>query len=325
MTGQIRSRAVAAIALIGATTLAACGGSDSGGGSTPAQRHAAAEKLIRIVHSVNPKASSGRIDATIDLDIKGSPRFRGVAEVTANGVWNLPDGAVTPDVDLDVGLTLNGGVLGGTLVVADGTGYIKLGNAGYKLPAAISRTLIAPAAVAHNGLTKTAAMFYINPQNWQRNAQLVGDTSVAGEPVQQITGQVRPDLAFRDLAHLVHFLTLIHVTQALGLPTELGPKLRAALVRSVTLAKGAVWIGKSDHVLRKAHLLGKAVIAPHDRKLLFGATSATLDATIDISDVGAPETISAPTQLDSYGDLQLSLSALAEATRRQDRHAGSDR
>ena len=167
-------------------------------------------------------------------------------------------------------------------------------------------------------------MFYVNPQNWQRNAQLTGDATVAGLRVQKITGDIDTDLAFLDLARLTRFLTLIGVTQALGLPAELGPKLRAALVRSVTLAKGEVWIGKSDHVLRRGHLRGKAIVAPRDRRLLFGATSATLDATVDISEVGAPQEISAPAQLHSYSSLQLTLSALAEGTRRQARRTRSD-
>ena len=323
MTEQRRPKTLAAAALLGVATLAACGGGSAGGDVSPAERRVAAEQLITRVHGVNPKAGSGRIDATIDLTIKGSPRFSGRTQITASGVWNLPDGASVPDLDLDVGLALNGGALGGAIVVADGTGYIKLGNTGYKLPDAISRKLVAPAAVANNGLTKTAAMFFINPQNWQKNARLVGETTVAGERVQKITGDIRTDVAFLDLARLVRFMTLINVTQALGLPTELGPKLRAALVRSVTLAKGEVWIGTSDHVLRKAHLEGRAVVAPRDRELLFGATSATLDATVDISEVGTPQEISAPTQLDSYGSLQLTLSALAEAARRQARRAES--
>ncbi len=326
MTMQNRSKALAALALLSVATLAGCGAdSGSGDASTPAERHAAAERLIRQVHGVNPKASSGRIDATIDLDVKDSPRFKGLTEITADGRWNLPDGATVPDVELDVGLSLGGSALGGTLVIADGKGYIKLGNSGYKIPDSITRVLVAPAAEASNGLTKTAAMFHINPQNWQRNAQLVGDSSVAGEAVQRITGEIRPAVAFLDLAKLVHFLTLLHVTQALGLPTELGPKLRAALVRSVTLAKGEVLIGKSDHVLRKAHLIGKGVVAPRDRDLLFGATSATLDATVNISNVGDPQEISAPEHLDPYSSLQLSLSALGEAVRRDARKAQANR
>jgi hypothetical protein len=314
MTAQIR---FLVLALLGAASLAACGESSTGSNDTssPAARHAAAEKIIAQAIGVNPKASSGRIDGSVKLSVKGIPRFEGPIELTADGVYNLPDGASVPDLDIDVGVSLNGGVLGGAIVVADGKGYIKLGNAGYKLPTSISKTLVAPAAHAKNGLTKTGAMFYINPHYWQRNAKLAGEAMIAGESTQRITAEVLPAKAFADLAKLVDFLTLIHVTRAVGLPTALTPKMQAALVRSVTDVKGEVWMGKDDHVLRKARVTGTMVVAKRDRKVLLGLTSGTLDATLDISEVGAPQKISAPTQLDDYSSLQLSLKALADAAR----------
>ena len=98
----------------------------------------------------------------------------------------------------------------------------------------ISKVLVAPAREAKNGLTKTGAMFYINPQDWQMNARVIGEESVAGEPTVKLTADILVNVALSDLAKLVDFLTLIGVTQALGLPTKLTPKMRAAFLRSVT-------------------------------------------------------------------------------------------
>lgn len=319
MTPQIRSQALAAMALAGAVTLAACGGSSSDSGAKasadPAASRAAAEKLIAQAIAPNPKADSGRIDARVDVKIKGLPRFAGTTSVTADGVYDLPDGAAVPDLDVDVGLLLNDEGLGGALVVADGTGFIKLGNTGYQLPDSISQKLQEPAPEAQNGLTKTAAMFYINPQTWQKDAQLVGEKKLAGESVQEIRAEIQPDRFFADIARLTNLLTRLRITQAVGLPTALGPKVRAALVRSTTLAKGEVWIGTTDHVLRKAHLVGKIVVSSKDRKVLGGITSATLDAVVNVTDVGSPQNIDAPSERGSYSALQLSLSALGESVR----------
>jgi hypothetical protein len=323
MSAQTDWKAVVLAMLLGAATLAACGGGSSSDAPSaskdPAARHAAAEKLIAQAIAANPKASSARIDGTIDLVVKGVPRFEGTTQLTATGVYDLPDGASVPDFDIDVGLVLNDNALGGALVLDDRKAYVKLGTTGYKLPDRISQKLVEPAAAAHNGLTKTAAMFYINPQDWQRDAQLVGESSIAGERVQHITAEIRPDRFFLDLSRLVRLLTILRVTQALGLPEALGPKVRAALERSVTVAKGEVWIGSSDHVLRKARAQGRVVVAKRDRKLLLGMTSATLDAVVTISEVGDPHAVSAPTQLGSYSALQLSLSALGESLRRRAR------
>lgn len=321
MRRQMRPKAGVLAALLGAATLAACGGSDGSdsagsSGDDPAARRAAAEQLIAQAIAPNPKARSARIDATIDVEIKGVRRFRGTTEVTAGGIYDLPDGATVPDVDVDVGLVLDDRAIGGALVLAGGKGFVKLGTTGYRLPDAIAQKIAAPAPAARNGLTKTAAMFSINPQDWQRDAQLVGETNIAGERVQHIKAEIRADRFFADIARLTRLLTLLRVTQAVGLPTELGPKVRAALVRSVKVARGEVWIGTEDKVLRKARLEGRIDVAPRDRKVLGGVTGATLDAVIDVSEVGDPHEVSAPTQLGSYSALQLSLDALGEAVRR---------
>lgn len=91
---------------------------------------------------------------------------------------------------------------------------------------------------------------------------------------------------------------------------------RAALVRSIKVAKGEVWIGTQDKVLRMAQLEGEIDVAQCDRRVLGGVTGATLDAVVTVSDVGDSHEVRAPTQLGSYGALQLSLDALGEAVRR---------
>lgn len=327
MTGQIRSRAATALLLaLAAATITACGAQSSASSDTPdpASSRAVAKTIIAQALALNPKASSARLTGTLDLDIDGIRRLHGPIQATLDGSYNLADGATVPDVELDVSVSANDHVLGGSLVLVDGKAYIKLGNVGYEIPDAITKVLTAPAADANNGLTKVAAMFHIHPETWQRGARLTGESTVAGENVQELQAEIRPDVAFRDLARLVHFLSLLGIPQALGLPSELTPQLQAALVRSVTDARGAVWIGSSDHVLRKAHVEGKGVVAPRDRELLYGATGATLAADLSVFDVGVPQEISAPKQLAPYSSLQLTLSALAEYARREVRAAKRD-
>lgn len=311
-------RAVVSLALgvVGAASLIACGGSSSSSssaGETPAQRHAAAERIIAQATGPNEAARSARIDGTIGLNVKGFMNFEGPIEITVNGFYNLPDGEDVPELDLDVALGLNSGIFGGGIVVAGEQGYITLGSTGYKLPDSISKVLVAPAREAKNGLTKTGAMFHINPQDWQMNARVIGEEEIAGEPTVKLTADVLLNVALSDLAKLFDFLTLIHVTEAVGLPTEITPKMRAAFLRSVKDVDAVVWVGKDDHVLRQVRVTGRLEVAKKHRKTLLGARSGTLDAKINISEVGDPQEISAPTQLDPYANLQLSLKALAEA------------
>jgi len=320
MTVAPRCKAAAFLLALAAMTLVACGGGSkdsgsSGGGGDESAKKAEATALIKKIVGPNAKAKSARIDGTVDVEIKGVPRYKGTSELTASGVYNLPDGADAPDIDIDVGLVLNNHAIGGALVVKDSTGYIRLGSTGYKLPAAISQKIVAPASEQENGLTKAASMFYINPQVWQKNAIVAGEESIAGVPTTHITAELQPKLVFADIARLFRLLTALRVTEAVGLPLAVTPKARRVLARSTKLATGEVWIGKSDNVLRKAHLAGKLVVAKGDRKVLGGMTSAKVDAVITIDEVGKAKAVKAPSQLGSYSDLQLTLDALGESIR----------
>lgn len=317
MTGQVRPKLAALTALLIATALAACGDAGDDAAPSRAESRAAADRLISDAIAPNPAADSARISGTVDVDILGgSQPLTGETQITADGTYDLPSGASVPDLDIDVGLKHAGQALGGAIVMADRTGYIRLGTAGYKLPEAISRKLAEPAEAADNGLTKTGAMFFINPHDWQKNARLVGETTLAGEPVQHIVADVDAKAFFLDLSRMVRFLRRLNITEALGLPDALGPKMQAALARSVTVARGEAWIGSHDKVLRRLRAHGELVVASEDRELLFGIRRAKLDAALDISEVGDAQTISAPKIADSYGALQLTLDALGEHVRR---------
>lgn len=325
MTSLLRCKALLLAALVAALTLSACGGSDSGdggGGDTPAAGDKAQDRkdmarLIKQGFGPNEAARSGKLDGTIDLEVKGVPRYKGPIELTASGGFELAKGADVPDFRIDVGLVLNDHAIGGELVLAGGDAFIQLGTTGYKLPADITQKLSAPAAALDNGLAKTAGMFFIRPDRWQKNGRIVGDEDVAGVQTEHARAQIKAGPFFEDLARLVRTLTLLRVTEAVGLPEKITPAQRAALGRSVASATGDVWLGKKDHVLRKAHIEGKLVVAKKDRKVLGGMTSATLTGDVNITDVGRPQNIRGPKQLGSYDDLQLSLDALGESIRNE--------
>jgi hypothetical protein len=325
MKAKFRPFAAVAAASLSAIALSACGGAPAGSGDSHANSRAAADQLIAQAVGENPQASSGRISGAVDvnMDISGLPQLDGRTQITADGAYALPDGASVPDLDIDVGLLHNDQALGGAIVLDDRNGFVKLGTTGYKVPDDITRELTEPAVGAHNGLTKLGAMFYINPQDWQRNARIVGESKIGGETVEHITADIDPQAFFLDVSRMVQALAKLHVPQALGLPTELGPKLRAALARSVTVAEGEAWIGKDDHVLRKARAHGKLLVADEDRDLLYGLRKASISANLDVSDVGGAQTITTPSTLGSYDALQLALTALADAARSDD-HGGHD-
>lgn len=327
MTAHVHPKLLALVALLAALALAGCGGDDDSsssdaGGSAPAASDKAQDRkdmarLIRQGFGPNEKARSGRLNGTIDLEVKGVPRYKGPIEITASGGFELPRGADVPDFRMDVGLVLNDHAIGGELVAVGGDAFIQLGTTGYKLPEAITAKIRAPAVERDNGLAKTAGMFFIRPDRWQKDGRIVGTEDVEGVETEHAMADIHANRFFEDAARLVRLLTSLRVTEAVGLPQAITPAQRRALTRSVESATGEVWLGKEDHVLRRARLEGKLKIAQKDRRVLGGMTSATLVAEVNVTDVGRPQNIEPPERLGVYGDLQIALDALGESIRNE--------
>jgi len=327
MSAHVHStRSLTVAALVASAALAACGGGSSSsttgkGGESAADKAAnakAVNTLVKQAFGPNAKARSGKVNATIDIDVKGVPRWKDPIEITLDGSYELPSGGSIPDFKLEAGLLLRDQAYGAALLLVDRKAYIQVGTTGYRQTDAIASKIAAGAASKSNGLTKTAGMFYIDPESWRKDTRIVGDADTAGEATTHVTAGIRADRFFRDMGRLIDLLTALRVTEISGLPTKITPQQQRVLVRSVKSAKADVYFGKTDHVLRKAHLVGSVVIAPKDRKVLGGMKSAKAVADFNISDVGASQSsdIQVPSDIGSDADLQITLDALAESIKK---------
>src|SRR5258708_7055941 len=107
MSRTFRSLPAAAAVVLSATALSACAGAiaatdRSTDASSAADSRAAADRIIAQAIADNPQARSGRISGSvdIDMDIGGLPLLDGTTQITADGVYDLRDGASVPDLDI---------------------------------------------------------------------------------------------------------------------------------------------------------------------------------------------------------------------------------
>ena len=216
----------------------------AGSAADKAANDKAVKKLARQAFGPNAKARSAQVNATIDIDVKGVKRWKDPIEITLDGGYELAKGAEVPDFKLEAGLLLRDQAYGGAILLNKGKAYLEVGTTGYQQSDEIARHIAAPAPKYDNGMTKTAGMFYINPNSWRKNTKIVGDADVAGEPTTHVTADIRTDRFFSDMAKLIDLLTDLRVTEISGLPTNISKAQQAALVRSVKTAKGDVYFGK---------------------------------------------------------------------------------
>jgi hypothetical protein len=299
--------------------LAGCGGGSKSSDDTTADKGGKpnspeVKKLINDTFGANDKATSGNISGVIDITVKGLERYREPIQVSVVGPFS--DAAGQPEAAFNVSLGLRGGILGGDMYFKGDKAFIGLGSTAYQVPDPIATPLRAPLeAKTDNALGAVLGAFHIAPQRWAKNPRIVGNERVAGIDTIHGTADIDTKALFLDLAALAKRLTSLKITNITGLPRAVDRQARGALQRSVKSADGDVWTGAKDKVLRKARFRMTLKPSAKDRKILGGFTSIRVVANLDITDVGAEQSIDVPSNKGSYDALLVSLDALAEAVR----------
>jgi hypothetical protein len=305
----IRRVASALGVLAAALLVASCGGDAKDSGAAGEAKGAVdVAALGKRAFGPNANARSGRIDGEIEITLGGVPRFAEPFSITNSGVFSYRKGAALPDYALDVGVRDNGV----TLTSVGGRSYVSIGSTGYEVPAAVRRRLVRTSARGRNGLTRTVEQFGISIGRWETNKR-PGPTEVLdGVQTRRVDTGVNVGRVLRDTNILAGLMSSLGIARAVGLPSEIPPAARRILVRSVRSSKGASWIGVRDGVLRKAGLTIVFAIPKAKRAALGGISSAKVVASVNITDVGRPQTIAKPSPLGNYADFQLGLDALAD-------------
>jgi hypothetical protein len=117
----------------------------------------------------------------------------------------------------------------------------------------------------------------------------------------------------RDANTLLGFMRSLGITRAIGLPNEIGPRARRAIVRSVTKFVAGSWVGTQDHVLRRSRFDMEFVVPRSRRAAVGGITGGHVAAQVNVTRVGKPQRIAAPAQIGPFADFAIGLDALGDA------------
>jgi hypothetical protein len=315
----LRTKAVfSAVPVVLAVALIGCGGGSSSDkkaatGTGGAPNSPEVKKLIRETFGPNDKAKSGNISGIIDINVKGLPRYKQPVQISVVGPFT--DSGGTPEAAFNVSLAMRGGILGGDMYLKGNEALIGLGSTAYKIPDSIAGPLRRPLESSNNALDSLMNVFSIAPDRWAKDPRIVGNERVAGIDTIHGTATLDTKAFFQDLSKLTTTMTSLRITDITGLPRVIDSQARAALARSVKSTTGDVYTGASDHVLRRAKFSMLIKPSAKDRKILGGFTSIKVAGTLDVTDVGSPQTIKVPSNRGSYSSLQIALDALAQAVK----------
>lgn len=286
-----RTRAlVAVLALaLAAAALAACGGGDDGGGGSSAD----AETLLEQTFTGTHKVESGKVDARLTLEADGDPSLRGPVKLNLSGPFQQMGDDKLPEFDLAVDVSAQGQSFEAGATSAGGKLYVAFGGTAYEAPADLMRQLQQSYAESQKQGSKNQMSFDalgIDPLEWLDDPTVAGEEDVAGTKTQHITAELDVDAFLDDIDGLLKQANDRGVAGAAGqeIPKSLSERDRSQIEGAVKQASIDVWTGDSDHTLRKLQV--SVEIAPKDADV----KSASIDFTVELSDLNEPQTIEAP-------------------------------
>ena len=250
---------LALLAVLAMGALAACGSSDdkSSGADTDATA------LLKDTFGANHPIRSGRLDAHLDVDLKGLARITEPLSLHLNGPFQSNGGTSLPDFAL--GLDLQGGEKPITVgaVFAGGGGYLTIEGQAFDLGADLYKTFKKGYEQAKaSAASKTAgdnqaslSALGISPLRWLQDPKNVGTEDIGGTQTVHLASGVDVAKLLEDVSTLLGKAK--GVTSAGGaatgtaVPTSLTAQQRDTITKSIKSAKVDVWTGAKDHTLRQ--------------------------------------------------------------------------
>jgi hypothetical protein len=313
--GQIRSLAAILAATVAAIGVAACGGSSSGSGSSGSDGSSSAssspQTLLKQTFSSASAVKSGRVNFQIVITPTGSSIITTPITVSLSGPYEQAQKGQVPQSDLTISFTGLGKHATFGVLSTKTAAYITLQGTSYKLPAADFKQLSQSASQGSAfGSVPGLSSLGINPENWLKNPQIVGTEEVDGTLTEHLSATL-------DVSKVIADVNTLLTKDASKLGAAAGTDhISAATARKVTAAiKNPtidLWTGKNDTILRRLQLGATVPVSGTTSTELGGLTSASFKVTIDTTDVNQPQTITAPTHVGNYQQLQTKLQGILQ-------------
>jgi hypothetical protein len=302
------------IALIAALVLTACGG-----GNASSSSGSDATALIKETFGANHPIRSGLLDANLDVDLQGLPRFQQPISLHLSGPFQTNGGKTLPDFALE--LDLNGGsrpvTVGATF--AQQSGFLTVEGRAFTLGPQIYDSfkqgyVKAKADAAAKGGTSSLSALGISPLRWLRAPRTQGTEDIGGTQSDHVTAEIDVPRLLEDLSTLLGKAR--GVAQAGGaatgttVPTQLTASQRDLIARSVKSATIDVWSGHGDHTLRKVALDVRIAVPQELQARAGGLRSGSIALQVTLARLNEHQTIHQPTGARPIGELRAALQQL---------------
>lgn len=294
------SRLVPLLLAVIALTVSACGG---GGDSSSGGSGGDAAALMKDTFGSGHPIHSGRVDATLDVDMKGWSVLSTPLNLDLDGPFQGNGGTKLPDFALDVDFGGTQPVTVGA-VFAQGGGYLSIEGQAFDVGKSTYEAFrkgyenAKKDSAAKKGDTTSFSALGVQPIRWLKDPKKVGEEDVAGTPSVHLASGVDVPKLLTDLSTLLGKAK--SVTSAGGaatgtnVPTQLSAQQRELIAQSVKAAKVDVWTGTKDHTMRKVAVDIRVDVPDDLEDQANGLTTGHIAFTLSLAQLNQPQKVAKP-------------------------------
>lgn len=296
-----------AAACVAALAVAACGGSSST--STGSGNTAQAKQILRQTFQSHGTIKSGTQTIQLSLSPTGSAQFKQPIVISISGPFQSNGAGKVPDSDFTISAEAEGRALRLQLISAGGHGYVTVDGNSYQLPEADYQRIesgfgTVSGSSATGSKSKPLSQLGIDPMDWLKNPEVAGTESIDGTPTTRVNADVNSTALLNSFSKILANASSLGLGSSSSVPTKISPGELAAVAQTIGTPKFSVWSANSDHSLRKLAINDQVSVSGAISSALNGLSGLGVDFSFSYGHVNQPQTITAPTQLKPYSQLQ---------------------
>jgi hypothetical protein len=278
---RVRRAGLLLLLLLGAWTLASCGG----GG----EDRESVEDLLDKAFSTPIHSADLKLEAKVELDgLLADP-----ITLDAEGPFRTnPSKLPSADIELRVGSGGGQTISSGVLTTGDRV-FVKFQDVYFEQPPAQVRRTNAAIARRAKQPGQSLAELGLDPRSWIAEAQDKGDTRAAGADTHHVSGTLDVEALMRNINEFVG-----NSASALGGGGKSTPRLTSADIRELASAvhdpSFDVYVGKNDDTIRRVAGRIEFDVPEEDRENLGGLKGGTITFSVELRNVNGNQEIEAP-------------------------------
>jgi hypothetical protein len=302
----LRLGTLLALAGLCVVVLAGCGG---GSGN--------AVGLLKQTFCGKHDVRSGKLDVALTVNPKGLHNLKGPISLSLSGPFQSRGSGQLPESDLTISIGAMGNAVAAEVISTGTHGYVSLQGSSYQLPQASFQSLESSfSRFAHppGCSSKSASRLNLHPLHWLTDPQVAGTETVGGASTTHIHAGVDVAALLGDLGSLLSKAPSLGLGGSSG---SLSPSTISAIASAIQAPSFDAWTGVSDKTLRRLRIHLLLQIPSQFSTILGGLQSADIGLSMQYANLNQPQTVTAPTNLQPYGQLQTKVAQLFSTFRTQ--------